>query len=159
MSLCLSASWRCPSTPPIPCGCPNGRPSGSFSSWPSEERQVGGQECQGGAEEGWRGEGVDDSPYPKWHFKSKEDIAIFTIQEKKRNSFVYQAFTLRLHLLTLLFHQSQLRGPLEDTELFTCRTQYSSPAHLSLATHSCKDSIIKPAMPPLLVIVVGNCDP
>lgn len=33
-----SASWRCRSTPPTRSGCPNGRPSGSFSSWRSEDR-------------------------------------------------------------------------------------------------------------------------
>lgn len=45
MSLSPSASWRSRSTPPTRCGCPSGKPSGSFSSWPSErsiEPRVGG---------------------------------------------------------------------------------------------------------------------
>lgn len=48
MSLSPSASWRCRSTPPTPCGCRIGKPSGSFSSWPSEDQQA-----QGGSKGGW----------------------------------------------------------------------------------------------------------
>lgn len=52
MSLSQSASWRCRSTPPTQCGCQSGKPSGSFSSWPSEE-----QRAEGGRREGEGGGG------------------------------------------------------------------------------------------------------
>lgn len=48
MSLSPSASWRCRSTPPTQCGCRSGKPSGSFSSWPSEEQRAEGGRSEGG---------------------------------------------------------------------------------------------------------------
>lgn len=72
MSLSPSASWRCRSTPPTRCGCPSGKPSGSFSSWPSEElRAKGGWREGKGRKEDGRNLTRALSTFLQWRWKTE----------------------------------------------------------------------------------------